>query len=329
MQAACDDLLGAVLDERYTVLSTLGRGGSGAVFEVERIADGERFALKMLQRDAASHPDLVRRLRREGQVGRSLRHPGIVHCLDEGTLEDGLPYLVMERLHGESLSHLLSRVGPLSVEQACAIGVRVAGILHTVHANGYVHRDVKSEHVWLSRSRSGALCVHLLDFGVCLAPDLGPDLVMREKGRVFGTPGYVSPEQARGDDLVDGRSDLFSLGVVLFEALTGERPFQGPNVAVMLRRVLEGRAPYVGALRRDVPPGLARCVARLLDPDPAARMTNARSTERALAAHLLHATHSEHALAALVASANLGPARALPSLDTPTRDLSVGQAAAS
>ncbi len=328
MQATRDELLGAVLDGRYTVLSVLGRGGSGAVFEVERITDGQRFALKVLQRDAATHPDLVRRLRREGQVGRSLRHPGIVRCTAEGTLDDGSPYLVMERLRGESLSSLLSRVGPIGVDHACTVGQRVAGILHTVHASGYVHRDVKSEHVWLSRTSNGGLGVHLLDFGVCLAPDLEPELRSREKGRVFGTPGYVSPEQARGDDVIDRRSDLFSLGVVLFEALTGERPFQGPNVAVILRRVLEGRAPYLGALRRDVPPGVSRCIARLLDPDPVARMANARSAERALAVHIARPAESERILASLTVSGERKPGRALSAVDTPTRDLSLVRAAA-
>ncbi len=272
-----------VLDGRYRILATIGTGGSGAVLEAERLTDGKLVALKVLQSSAVGHADFARRLRCEAEVGRSLRHPGIVRCSDEGTLPDHSPYLVMERLRGESLSALLWRLGPLQVPYACAIGARIASVLHTVHAHGYVHRDLKTEHVWLSRGADGGLTVHLLDFGVCLPPDADnrfPD----KPNELFGTPGYMSPEQARGD-VVDGRSDLFALGVVLFETLTGELPFHGANAAVLLRRTIEERAPYVGALRKDVPQDLAQCLARLLDPEPSARMPNARSTERALLAH--------------------------------------------
>ena len=316
------DLLGTVLDERYAVLTAIGAGGSGAVFEVERLSDGGRFALKVLQRDAADHPDLVRRLRREADVGRTLHHAGIVRCLDEGSLDDGSPYLVMERLHGRSLAQLITRLGRLSIEQACAIGARVAGVLHAVHAQGYVHRDVKSEHIWLSRTERG-LGVHLLDFGVCLAPDTDPSLLARERDRVFGTPGYMSPEQARGDGGIDGRSDLFSLGVVLFEALTGERPFQGPNAAVLLRRVLEDRAPQVSVLRKDVPSELARCVARLLERDPGTRPVNARSAERTLNTFVASPARAERALSAQLQQPDAPLVPMVSAFDAPTRDLSL------
>jgi len=314
------ELVGAVLDDRYCVRAPIGVGGSGAVFEAERLVDGKLFAIKVLQRDAAEHPDLVRRLRREAEVGRALHHPGIARCIDQGELHDGSPYLVMERLHGESLLHLLSRVSQLSLAQACLIGSRVASILHTVHARGYVHRDVKSEHVWLARLPSGGLSVHLLDFGVCLSPFGAGEHLLRERGRVFGTPGYISPEQARGDDSIDGRSDLFALGVVMFEALSGERPFRGENAAILLRRVLEQRAPDLRSVRPDITPETAAAIARLLAPDAAQRPSNARAAERSLRALAASTPPLEHALAAMLRpSHDSSPPASMN--DMPTRNL--------
>jgi eukaryotic-like serine/threonine-protein kinase len=292
------ELHGTVLDERYRVQGTIGEGGSGAVLAAERLEDGKVVALKVLKRTAAVHADFVQRLRAEATVARTLRHPGIVRCIDEGTLADGSPYWVMERLSGESLSALLWRTGPLPVQTVCVIGARVASVLHSVHAHGYVHRDVKTEHVWLSPAAEGGMAVHLLDFGVCLPPDSQLSPLSSERAELFGTPGYMSPEQARGDHTIDGRSDLFALGVVLFEALTGELPFQGANAAVLMRRVLEERAPYVTTLRKDVPQELAQCLARLLDPEPSARMPNARSTERALLKHAPLAQQHARAISA-------------------------------
>ncbi len=318
------DLHGTVLDGRYRVDATIGIGGSGAVLAAQRLSDSKVVAIKVLQQNAAAHADFAQRLRCEAEIGRTLRHPGVVRCIDEGTLSDGSPYLVMDRLEGESLAALLWRLGPLRLEHVCVIGARIASVLHTVHAQGYVHRDVKTEHVWLSRAPDGDLHLHLLDFGVCLLPDVTAMRVSAKPGELFGTPGYMSPEQARGDAPIDPRSDLFALGVVLFEGLTGELPFQGPNPAVLMRRVIEERAPYVGALRKDVPQALAQIIARLLDPDPNARMANARSTERALLAHAGVAHQQARALAARVQQVHEPSAETqLSRQTTPTRNLAL------
>lgn len=316
------ELVGAVLDDRYCVRAPIGVGGSGAVFEAERLSDGKLFAIKTLQRDAAEHPDLVRRLRREARVGRELHHRGIVRCVDEGELHDGSPYLVMERLQGESLLSLLSRVERLPAAAACLIGAQVASVLHAVHSKGYVHRDVKTEHVWLSPREGGGLSVHLLDFGVCLSLDGESERLLRERGRVFGTPGYVSPEQARGDEVIDARSDLFSLGVVLFEAIGGERPFRGENAAILLRRAIEQRAPDLRHVQADVPTQVASWVARLLSPEPAQRPQNARIAERGLLALATPPRALERSLAAQLRShAEIPQAGSL--YTAPTRNLAV------
>ncbi len=294
------ELSGALLDGKYRLLRPLGIGGNGVVFEAETLRDTGIVAVKVLKRDAAHHPDLCRRLEREARAGRELHHPGLLRTLDEGCLDDGSPYLVSERVRAESLALLLERRGPLPLQHALSISARLAAVLHAVHSRGYVHRDVKSEHVLLSRGESGELELRLIDFGVCLAPDDPPEQQRRERGRVFGTPGYVAPEQARGDEHVDGRADLFALGVVLFESLTGERPFSGPNVAVQLRRVLEERAPSVRRLRRDVPPDVERMLAQLLEPEAEHRPQNGRFVARFLSQHLPRTESHERVLARLL-----------------------------
>ena len=143
---------------------------------------------------------------------------------------DGSPYLVMKHMRSESLSSYLRRCGPLDPKQISVIIARLASILHSVHRHGYVHRDIKPEHILLNRGRHGELDVHLLDFGVCAADTAPADERARERGRVYGTPSYASPEQASGNPFVDARADLFGVGVTMFEALTCKLPFTGADV---------------------------------------------------------------------------------------------------
>lgn len=282
-QSERSELRGAVVDGRYRIGACIGIGGTGVVFEARRLADGGEVAIKTLRPCFLDHPDLGARLRRESEVARHVVHPGIVPVLDEGTLADGSPYIVMERVWGDSLARILMREGTICAAEAAAIGIRVAAILHAVHMAGYTHRDIKPEHVLLSRAINGELCVRLLDFGVCASPTAPPDEKQRELGRVYGTPTYVSPEQAAGNPDVDGRADIFSLGIVVFECLTGRVPFRASNVATLLLRILKEDAPRVGLLAPDVDLGLDEVVAKLLARDVADRYPDARSVGRALA----------------------------------------------
>ena len=269
------ELIDTTLSGRYRMVRRIGIGGTGVVFEAV-MPNARRVAIKTLRPCFVNHPDLGRRLRREAEVSRRVHHPGIVPIHDEGTLEDGSPFLVMPLLEGESLARLLLRTTELPIDETCVLAMRVAAILHAAHCMGYVHRDVKPEHVLLNCSDSGDLVVHLLDFGVCSSADAPEDERQRENGKVFGTPSYVSPEQASGEPDVDGRADLFSMGVVLFEALSGRLPFSGPTVSKLLLRIIRQDAPHVRDYA-DVSAELDALVSRLLARDPADRLPSARS----------------------------------------------------
>jgi len=275
------DLIGRVVGGHYHVLSRLGGGGTGLVFDALCTQSGEAVALKTLRPSLIRHVDLSTRLRREYEVAKRVLHPGLVRFVGEGSLPDGSPYLAMKLLRGASLAEVLARYERLSTGIVTMLASRVASILHSAHTAGYVHRDVKPEHIYLSRTPQGGLRVHLLDFGVCYSEQADPDEKRREAGRVFGTPRYVSPEQASGELCVDGRADLFGLGVVMFEALTGKVAFAAPSVAKLLLRIVREDAPRAGDLVH-MEARLDGILAKLLMRDKRERMPTARALSRAL-----------------------------------------------
>lgn len=277
------ELRGTLIDGRYRVGACIGVGGTGVVFEATREETGELVALKTMRPIFAYNVDLGRRLRREAEVARTVAHPGLVPVLDEGILEDGSPFIVMEYAGGESLASLIYRSGLLGEREIGCVVMRVCGILHAVHAQGYVHRDVKPEHVLLDRTASGALDVTLLDFGVCAAETAPAEERHGENGRVFGTPSYVSPEQAGGIPEVDARADVWGLGVVMFEALTGRLPFSAQGVSALLRRIIREDAPRVGLVAPHVSREMDAVVSRALAREPEQRFPSARALARALA----------------------------------------------
>jgi serine/threonine-protein kinase len=321
------ELWGALLDGLYRLGEPLGCGATGVVLRARRLSDGREVAIKMLRRELAHRADLCLRLRREAEVARAVRHPGVVSCLAQGELPDGSPYVVFERLSGESLLRLLRRRGPLPVTQALAVARRVSRVLSAVHGAGYVHRDLKSEHVWLS-SENGALQVALIDFGVCQPPD--GDAASHLAHQVLGTPGYLAPEQAAPSGPASARSDLYGLGATLFEALTGRPPYAGPSAVGLLRLALSEDAAPLGQLRAEVPRAVERLVQGLLSRAPESRPLNARVVERALSQ--LADTPLARAEAELALELRSGPDAALvQTLDEgrPTRTASAPRARAS
>lgn len=271
------ELWGVLLDGRYRLNRPLGSGATGVVFAAHD-ETGRELAIKLLNASYAGDAELAGRLRNEARVSHEVRHPGIVECLGQGVLPDGSPYVVFERVRGESLLSLMRRVGRLGFGEALVVAQRVARILAAVHDAGYVHRDIKPEHVVLS-AEGPLLGVRLLDFGVCQLRD--EPAPRRQRFAVYGTPGYASPEQAAGD-FVDARSDLFGLGATLFEALTGKAPFNGPNPAAILTRTLSQPALPVSALRNDCPRALEALVMKLLARDRDDRPASARVLAREL-----------------------------------------------
>jgi len=293
-----NELRGQFLDGRYRIGNAIGMGGTGIVFEAERLATLERVVVKMLRPTHAGNPDLMSRVRREVEVARRVVHPGIVPVIDHGSLPDESPYLVMKYMRSESLSSYLRRCGPLDAAWVSVIMARLASILHSVHRHGYVHRDIKPEHILLNRGGYGELDVHLLDFGVCAAETAPADERARERGRVYGTPNYASPEQASGNPFVDARADLFAVGVTMFEALTGKLPYTGADVTAVLRRIIREDAPRARLFSPRVDDEMDGLVAKLLSRSPATRLPSARALMRSLDPWLKDRVRTERALAA-------------------------------
>ena len=314
------ELIGKTLEGRYRVGRRLGVGGTGVVFVATRLCDGAEVVIKTMRPVFADHPDLRRRLRREGEVARVVPHPGIAPVYDEGMLDDGSPFLVLKRIHGESLGRLLLRVETLPPAEVSAIAMRVAAILHAVHSQGYVHRDVKPEHVMLRTNERNALEVTLLDFGVCASETAPVDEKERERGRVFGTPTYASPEQASGNPAVDARADVYGVGVVMFESLVGRVPFAASNVAALLKRIIREDAPRVSVLRPSICPELEAVVSRCLHREPAHRFSTMRALARALAPHAQDRWEAERRLRRRLAQSTASPP---PAIETLARGLAV------
>jgi len=292
------ELRGKLLDGRYRIGHAIGTGGTGIVFEAERLATLERVVVKMLRPAYAGNPDLMSRVRREVEVARRVFHPGIVPVIDHGTLYDGSPYLVMKHMRSESLSSFLRRCGPLGAREVAVIVARLASVLHSVHRHGYVHRDIKPEHILLNKGAYGELDLHLLDFGVCAADTAPSDERGRERGRVYGTPSYASPEQASGNPFVDARADLFGIGVTMFEALTGKLPFTGPDVTSVLRRIIGEDAPRLRGFAPHLGPEMDGLVGKLLSRNPSGRHPSARALMRALEPWLVERVRTERGLTA-------------------------------
>lgn len=275
------ELCGQTLDGQYSVGARLGGGGTGIVFDGSCLMTCKPVALKMLRPHLIHQYDLAARLRRELEVSRRVLHPGVVRFFGEGTLSDGSPYLAMPRLQGVSLGRLLDRYGELPASVVLLLASRISSVLHSAHVAGYVHRDVKPEHIMLTQTARGELRVHLLDFGVCWSATADEAERRRESGRVFGTPHYVSPEQAAGEATIDGRADLFGLGVVMFEALTGSVPFSASSVTKLLVKIIREDAPRVSDLI-EVDAAVDCVVSQLLEREPERRMPTARALSRAL-----------------------------------------------
>jgi serine/threonine protein kinase len=259
---------GHVFGERYRVLSLLGSGGMGQVFRVADQTSGETLALKVLRPLDSDDSDRVRRFQREIQVLTRIRHPAVLRILDWGTSPTGL-FFVTELVDGEDLKLAIRKRGPWPAAEAAALGATLADALAAAHAQGVIHRDVKPNNVMLARDGS----VRLLDFG--LARGSGIDVTtLTRTGTMLGTPGYMSPEQfdAHG---VDERSDLYSLGVVLFEVLTGRLPFGGQTpIAVALAHKTQ-TPPLPRSLRPGVPAWIEHVVMRCLEKEPEKRYANA------------------------------------------------------
>jgi eukaryotic-like serine/threonine-protein kinase len=239
-EAARDPLIGSVIDGRYEVQSTLGEGGMGVVYRVRHSVLGREFALKALRADLAQEEPLGERFLREAQSAASINHPNVCEITDFGELPGKRPYFVMELLTGEALSLLLRREGPLAVERVVRLGEQVARALDAAHRAGVVHRDLKPDNILVDVGPAEER-VKVVDFGLA---QIAGQSRLTQPGVVFGTPHYMSPEQASGGQ-VDQRADIYALGVVMYEMLTGKVPFEAETYMGVLSKhlYLEPAAP--------------------------------------------------------------------------------------
>jgi serine/threonine-protein kinase len=282
-----DPLVGSVLAERYEIVRRIGEGGMGAVYEARHTVIGKRVAVKVLLEKFLEKPELVARLLQEARLASSIGHENIVDVTDFGTTSDGRAFVVMEFLEGESLAQLVIRDAPLPVERSLRIARQVASALGAAHDKGIVHRDVKPENVYLVR-RSDADYVKVVDFGVSKAVhtrEEGPEWQrLTRTGMVLGTPLYMSPEQARGGEDIDARADIWAVGVLLYECLTGEVPFRAHNYLGVISQVLTEEAAPPSRLRPElgIPVGVESVVMRALEKDRARRYQKMGEFERDL-----------------------------------------------
>src|SRR5450432_2554353 len=267
---------GDVVDDRFVLESIAGTGGMGAVFRARDRSGDEPVALKVLRTIASEHGD---RFAREIRVLAQLRHPGIVRYIADGTTAGGEMWMAMEWLEGEPLGARLRRTG-ITATEAVALVRRVAEALGAAHERGVVHRDVKPSNLFIVRDDLAR--VKLLDFGVARISEA--DKFSTRTGVMIGTPGYMAPEQARGDRDVGPRADVFALGCVLFELLTGVHAFVGDNVMAVLAKILLEDAPRVAELRPELPHELDELVARTLSKRASDRFHDAGQLAVALGA---------------------------------------------
>src|SRR5215475_9268350 len=256
------------LDDRFVLEQPIGTGGMGTVFRARDSISGETVAVKILS-DGQGH--LVDRFAREVKVLAELSHPGIVRYISHGTTPAGKLFLAMEWVDGETLKTRLER-GPLTLGESVTLATRVA------HARGVVHRDLKPSNLILPGGRVDQ--VKVLDFGIAQREG---KTQLTQTGMMLGTAGYMAPEQARTGEPVDARADVFALGCVLFQCLTGVPPFDGDTTAAILAKILFGTAPRVSQLWPEVPESLDALVAQMLAQEPALRPSDGANLAAALA----------------------------------------------
>jgi len=271
--------VGDIVDRRYRLKREIARGGAGAVFEAEHLFTARSVAIKLLIAEQAGMTESRQRLLLEARALTAARHPGIVLGLDAGETEDGTPYLVMELLEGRTLEGILAVRRKVGVADAVYLGMQLCDALAAAHEHGILHRDIKPSNVFISRNDSGREVAKIFDFGIARVDQLQTKLT--QQGAVLGTPEYMAPEQLLARDDVDGRCDIYALGVTLYESLTSVVPFEGNFGEVLLKVSTE---PMPSLIKRcpELPRELELVLEKALARDPNDRFGSARLFAEAL-----------------------------------------------
>ena len=276
---------GDVINGKYRVDHVLGVGGMGVVVAATHLELDERVAIKLLHSDAADVPDLVTRFSREARAAVRIKSEHVARVTDVGSLDGGLPFMVMEYLAGRDLGVLARDKGSLSVEEVLDYVLQACEAVAEAHALGIVHRDLKPSNLFVSTRADGSRVVKVLDFGISKFvrrdPSM-PDASMTQTAAVIGSPVYMSPEQMESTRDADERSDIWAIGVILYELLTGAPPFEAPTMPQLCAKILKAEPTPVRTRRADVPPELEAVILRCLAKAPAARFQTLADLARAL-----------------------------------------------
>lgn len=276
---------GKVLDGRWLIERKIAEGGMGEVYAGQQVSMNRQVAIKVLRPAMASNEEYVNRFFREANIASTIKHPNFVHIYDFGQEQElGILYLAMEYLEGIDLADRIVQ-GKMPLDQVLEIGVQVCSALAAAHAANIVHRDLKPENIFLTVSPGAALNVKVLDFGI--AKELGASTSVTRTGQIFGTPEYMSPEQCQNFSAIDGRSDLYSVGCVLYELLTGRSPFGRETVIATLLAQVQEKLVDIRVVNPSIPDSTAAIVHRLLQKKPDNRFVDAVQAREALEQELM------------------------------------------
>lgn len=272
--------MGELVDGKFRVEDVLGCGGAGVVVAARHDVLEQRVAIKMLHASPHHRPRAFARLLSEARAASALRSIHVPRVYDVGTLESGAPFIVMELLFGEDLAQRLSRSGALPVGEAVACILQACDAIGEAHAHGIVHRDLKPANLFLARDRSGASVTKVLDFGISKIHG-ETSVQLTTTGALMGTPRYMSPEQLIDPAATDARTDIWSLGVILYELVIGRPPFDASSFALLTQSILNDEAPTLAA-RCSITRALSPVVARCLEKDRERRFSSTEELVRAL-----------------------------------------------
>lgn len=276
---------GTVLAGKFSIARAIGRGGMGTVYEGQQMALRRRVAIKTLNPELARSKDLHARFVREGELAARIRHPNVIEVIDVGEHE-GTPFLVLEFLEGEDLAQRLGRLGRLSINECADLLLPVCAAIATAHEMGVVHRDLKPENIFLLTPARGPLIPKVVDFGISKLVDgatrTPSNIKLTAEGAILGTPLYLAPEVAGGARQLDAKSDQYTFGVILYECVTGRRPFNANSLADLVGQILLGRFERPSALVEGLDPDFEAVIVRAMSKEKSARFSTMWALGRAL-----------------------------------------------
>ncbi len=290
--------IGDVLAGKYKVESLLGVGGMGVVVAARHIQLEQRVALKFLLPQAMQSAEAVERFQREARSAVRLRSEHVAKVTDVGVLESGAPYMVMEFLDGADLSRVVQATGAISIEESVHFVLQACEAIAEAHSLGIIHRDLKPQNLFVTRRVDGKPLIKVLDFGISKTLDTQSGLVLTRTASIMGSPLYMSPEQMRSSKNVDQRSDIWALGVILYELLTGRVPFEAEAIPELCLKVVQDAVVPPRTLRPEVPETLSAIVCKCMEKDPAMRFPNVAELAAALEPYSESARGSSERIAA-------------------------------